>query len=165
MKWTRSWRIKKERKKETLLVRSRTSILALERQERDQRTSFSQANRTTLRLSFLDRSPVAVVSGSKSSEGGWESELARETDIEVEGVLWSLGLVGAHTETETGLVNTDAICQTLGTQEKKHSALFLSFSFSFSISLFFCVSLGSAYIHVVIICEMRLRLVALRQML
>lgn len=127
----RSWRIKKERKKETLLVRSRTSILALERQERDQRTSFSQANRTTLRLSFLDRSPVAVVSGSKSSEGGWESELARETDIEVEGVLWSLGLVGAQTETETetGLVNTDAICQTLGMQEKKHSALFLSFFF------------------------------------
>ena len=100
-----------------------------------------------------------MVSRYKSSEGGRESELARETNIEVEveGILWSLGLV----ETETGLMNTDAICQTLGMQEKKHSALFLSFSFS--ISLFFHrVSLGSANIHVVIIRKMQLRLVALR---
>lgn len=64
-----------------------------------------------------------MVSRYKSSEGGRESELARETNIEVEveGILWSLGLV----ETETGLMNTDAICQTLGTQEK----LFLNFTF------------------------------------
>lgn len=63
-----------------------------------------------------------MVSRYKSSEGGRESELARETNIEVEveGILWSLGLV----ETETGLMNTDAICQTLGMQEK----LFLNFT-------------------------------------
>lgn len=64
-----------------------------------------------------------MVSRYKSSEGGRESELARETNIEVEveGILWSLGLV----ETETGLMNTDAICQTLGMQEN----LFLNFTF------------------------------------
>jgi hypothetical protein len=55
---------KKKKKKKTLLVRSRTSVLALERQERDQRSSFSHANRTARRRS-LTRSGVG--------SGSWKS--------------------------------------------------------------------------------------------
>lgn len=59
-----AWKLKKQKK--TLLVRSRTSVLALERQERDQRSSFSHANRTARRRS-LARSGVGSTSGSWKS--------------------------------------------------------------------------------------------------
>lgn len=49
----------------TLRVRSRTSVLALARKERDHLTSFSQAIRTTLRWSRL-----ILISGGSERESG-----------------------------------------------------------------------------------------------
>ncbi|KAL6980847.1 hypothetical protein U1Q18_022484 [Sarracenia purpurea var. burkii] len=58
----------------TLLVRSRTSVLALDRQERDQRTNFSQASRTTFRRSLVVRSgalsETRIESWEKLTGGG-----------------------------------------------------------------------------------------------
>lgn len=61
---------------ETLLVRSRTSVLALDRKERDQRTSFSHATRTTLRRSLLLSSETLCsreVSAACGAGGGGEA--------------------------------------------------------------------------------------------
>lgn len=62
--------------RKTLRVRSRTSVLALARQERDHRTSFSHAIRTTLRWSRL----VLMISGgpvTESASGTFGEETQR----------------------------------------------------------------------------------------
>lgn len=91
--------------KHTLLVRSSTSVLALERQDLDHRTSFSQASRTALRRSRVgSASDFVGRSGSSGSgeEDGEEipaqegrlvsaSRTVRNGDFE--GKLWNLRLL------------------------------------------------------------------------
>lgn len=59
----------------TLRVRSRTSVLALARQERDHRTNFSHAIRTTLRWSRL----VLMISGGPVMESASGIAFGEET--------------------------------------------------------------------------------------
>lgn len=61
---------KKSKSNQTLLVRSRTSVLALLRQDLDHRTSFSQANRTTSRVRFGPEYTSKLCSVFPGSSGG-----------------------------------------------------------------------------------------------
>lgn len=81
----------------TFFVRWRTSVLALERQDLDQRTIFSQATRTILRRSRVGSESGSMLGfGSWGGEGEacaaqeWEWVLRRVREMGFEGKVWNL---------------------------------------------------------------------------
>lgn len=78
----------------TLLVRSRTSVLVLERQVLDHRTSFSQANRTTRRRSLVRTKAVSGTGSGNWGMGCLEVAAEQQGVVAARSVGWLGGFVG-----------------------------------------------------------------------
>lgn len=66
-------------------MRSRTSVLALDRNERDQRSSFSQATRTTLRRSLFLSSKTLDSREASGGDGGGEAMVSSAAHRQIGG--------------------------------------------------------------------------------